>query len=280
MLSEVWADWRKYDQPPFKVPHHKALVRQTNFAPADVSVIVKQGSELVIPSSQGLTVVHGLIMLFGLDHKPVHLICEPLVHKAAIIWTLHGRLFTIHEHLQRLKYHRKFQDGLFGHLLLQVGILKSVTCIRTSQANCVCSVHLHDFGHGEEVALGLRHLLTVNQKPAVAEHAPWPQLRLFLPDAGVVVQAHGQVVLDEILARYPQVHRVPVPEFLAHLLEDSLLTLPCLVLGHCTIQEDVVKHVVGQLLRFDARRVAFGSIHYTILQDVGNAVVGHVDRAV
>ena len=40
------------------------------------------------------------------------------------------------------------------------------------------------------------------------------------PDGLVVVQEVGEVVLDEVLARHPQVHRVPVAELSTQLPTD------------------------------------------------------------
>lgn len=39
-----------------------------------------------------------------------------------------------------------------------------------------------------------------------------PELRAVLPDAGVVVEGHGEMVRDEVLRGTPEVHGVPVLE--------------------------------------------------------------------
>ncbi len=50
----------------------------------------------------------------------------------------------------------------------------------------------------------LAHLVAVEQQVSIAAHSPGPLGGVVLPDGCVVVQAEGQVVVDQILTRHLQ----------------------------------------------------------------------------
>lgn len=69
---------------------------------------------------------------------------------------------------------------------------------------------------GLEVTCVLGHLLRVQQQVAVRAEAARPHVRR--EDSSVVVQAEGEVVLDEVLAGDAQVEGVPEVELVLHAL--------------------------------------------------------------
>ena len=97
-----------------------------------------------------------------------------------------------------------------------------------------------------EVTIALGHLIGVEEQMSVASHGKGVFLRT--PDSGVVVQAEGEMVLDEVLARDAQVERIPERELVFHALYS--------VCGDCTVsrdwrvQEDRVPHRLNQRVRF------------------------------
>mmetsp|Transcript_80999 Transcript_80999/g.234842 ORF Transcript_80999/g.234842 Transcript_80999/m.234842 type:complete len:490 (-) Transcript_80999:1018-2487(-) len=95
----------------------------------------------------------------------------------------------------------------------------------------------------------------------------------------MIVQGHGQVIVDQILAGYAQVHGVPKPELLPHLLEEVLRDLRAL--GHRAVEVDEVPHLVRHVLGLNgAQGAAILAIQSLVLKEVAHGVVRHVDRAV
>mmetsp|Transcript_66053 Transcript_66053/g.157952 ORF Transcript_66053/g.157952 Transcript_66053/m.157952 type:complete len:222 (-) Transcript_66053:1837-2502(-) len=94
----------------------------------------------------------------------------------------------------------------------------------------------------------------------------------------MVVERHGEMVLNEVLAGNPQVHGVPELELFVHALQDLLLDLG--LLRHGPLEEDVVPHLIRKVAWFDPLWAALRAINDTSLENMGNSVVGHVDGAV
>ena len=114
----------------------------------------------------------------------------------------------------------------------------------------------------------------------VAVIALGPELGFGLPDCGVVVQGHGQVIGDQILGADPQVHGIPVPELGSHLVERVGGNVA--LLGQWSIAENVIEDFFGKIGGIDlARRLVLvaGQI-VSALQRIGDGVVGHVDGTV
>lgn len=66
----------------------------------------------------------------------------------------------------------------------------------------------------------------------------------FREDGSVVVQAEREVVLDQILARHPQVEGVPELELVLH--RRQLLLRHRAVLGNRLVEEDRIPHILQQ----------------------------------
>mmetsp|Transcript_48565 Transcript_48565/g.77342 ORF Transcript_48565/g.77342 Transcript_48565/m.77342 type:complete len:222 (+) Transcript_48565:1274-1939(+) len=169
-------------------------------------------------------------------------------------------------------------DTIICNASFEVCILQCIASICASHPRRIGCILLNDIFHCVEVAFALGHLLVVDHQHAVAEHALRPQVWLFLPYTGMVVQSHRQVVLHEVLARHSEVHWIPKPKFALHLLQYVLLYLGSLR-KRC-IQEDIVEDVVSQILRFDAIWARFLARKIATLQYVRNGIVCHIDRAV
>mmetsp|Transcript_19928 Transcript_19928/g.48505 ORF Transcript_19928/g.48505 Transcript_19928/m.48505 type:complete len:856 (+) Transcript_19928:906-3473(+) len=171
------------------------------------------------------------------------------------------------------------QDRLVRRLPGKIRVLQRIPRIRTRQPGRVRRELVHALFHGQEIALGFGHLLRVDHHVAVGEEAAGPELGLPLPDGRVVEQAHGQMVLDQVLPRASQIQRVPKLELLPHQLQVLRLDV---ALRHILRQaEDEVPHLVpGQILRLDSEGARLVAVGVPALDQVGHGVVGHVDSGV
>mmetsp|Transcript_89785 Transcript_89785/g.187626 ORF Transcript_89785/g.187626 Transcript_89785/m.187626 type:complete len:219 (-) Transcript_89785:2338-2994(-) len=218
MLAEVRSDGGEDDHLPLEVPHDQSLVQLPLAGLADVPVLVEGRAELEPTSSQGLTIVHRHVVVLALKDQSVELVGQPLVQEVGVLGLVIERLLTREEGLHSFSEDGHLQQRVGCHGFLEVSILHGVAAIRASDADGVGAVLLHDVLQREEIALGLGHLLVVDEGEAVAEEASGPHFLLVRPDAGVVVEAEGKMVLDQVLSGGTEVHGVPVSELLAHLL--------------------------------------------------------------
>ena len=126
---------------------------------------------------------------------------------------------------------------------------------------------------------------------AVAAKGFWPILSR--PEGCVVVESKGEMVLDQIVSRYPNIKRIPILKLSSHLPQDLLIDLS---LWHLSQSKHKIKHLktskirkewgqeevfgclVGDLLWWYRRRPC--AIHIALLQNVGDGVVGHVDGGI
>eukprot|EP00760_Papus_ankaliazontas_P003200 PhM_4_TR11492/c0_g1_i1/m.5952 len=104
----------------------------------------------------------------------------------------------------------------------EVGIVEGVASVGEGKAAAIGGVLVNSVAERAEVAKGLGHLLLLDENVTIAVDALGPLRRVVLPDGGVVVQEHCQVVLDQILAADTEVNGVPVQELIAQLLEGLL----------------------------------------------------------
>mmetsp|Transcript_29014 Transcript_29014/g.73666 ORF Transcript_29014/g.73666 Transcript_29014/m.73666 type:complete len:581 (+) Transcript_29014:153-1895(+) len=276
VLTEVRADGAEDDHLPLQVPHCEALVRLRRGGLADVPVLIERGQELKVARPQGLAVIHAGVEPLALLDEAIQLVRKPPVREEPVVLAFPQWLLALDDRLHGLYEDGEGEQRLVGNALIEVGRLQRVAGVGQGEAHGVRRVLHHDVFQGKEVALGLRHLLVVDQQPAVAEEALRPHVRLLLPDARVVVEGHGQVVLDQVLARDAQVHRIPEPELLAHGLQRLLGDL---ALRQLALQEHVVPDLRREVLGLDARCGALRAVQVA-LQKVRDGVVGHVDRAV
>mmetsp|Transcript_128627 Transcript_128627/g.274464 ORF Transcript_128627/g.274464 Transcript_128627/m.274464 type:complete len:412 (+) Transcript_128627:1637-2872(+) len=93
----------------------------------------------------------------------------------------------------------------------------------------------------------------------------------------MVVQAHGEVILDEVLPRDSEVHGVPEPELFAHLLQSLCGDLAAF--RHGTLKHDEVPYFWRQVPRLDAIATRLRPIQIA-LEKMGHRVVRHVNGAV
>mmetsp|Transcript_103546 Transcript_103546/g.178432 ORF Transcript_103546/g.178432 Transcript_103546/m.178432 type:complete len:471 (+) Transcript_103546:891-2303(+) len=241
----------------------------------------------------GLTEEHACVMLIRCCHDLVHLVFKDLI-KEIVFTSAEGVLLDqTHGLLHPLNLLRELQDGGVRDRAHKICIIKAVPSIGQSQACGVTGELIHDVLQRKEVAPRLGHLLAVNRDVAVAVDALGPK---FLGEHGcMVVEAHCQVVLDEVLARHTHVHRVPEQELIPHLLQSVLGDggLQC-VQGRAS-KEDIVPDSVGQLLGLDACCAQLLPIHVQVraislwplaskpcplVQNVANGIVSHVDGGV
>lgn len=89
------------------------------------------------------------------------------------------------------------QDVRIGSLLIKVGILKPVTSISQAQPRRVRTEFLNRLAQRQEIALALRHLLSVQHQVSICTHAEGPLV--FGQDGDVVVQGHRQMVRYKVL---------------------------------------------------------------------------------
>mmetsp|Transcript_13690 Transcript_13690/g.36919 ORF Transcript_13690/g.36919 Transcript_13690/m.36919 type:complete len:354 (+) Transcript_13690:1044-2105(+) len=272
------ADRGEDDHLPLQIAHGETPVRLSLHGLADVPVLVVGLRELVVRTPQGLAVGHALVILPRVGDQAVHLVPKPFVHEARALVAVQQGFASTGDRLHVLQEDRHEEEHVLRHVLLEVCVLQGVAGVRARGPDRIRRELRDDVCDREEVAFRLRHLLVVDKQPAVAEEALGPHVRLLLPDAGVVVQGHRQVVLNEVLARDAEVHGVPKPELLPHLLQHRLRDLRLLRLG--AVQEHEVPDLVREVLRLDALWAALGSVQYTTLQHVRHRVVRHVDRAV
>ena len=81
-----------------------------------------------------------------------------------------------------------------------------------------------------------------------------PLLRVLWPDGRVVVEVVREMVGHQVLARHPQVHRVPVLKLPLHPVQAGLGNLG-LFGERCRLEEDVVPDLRGHLLGLDLQDI-------------------------
>mmetsp|Transcript_19778 Transcript_19778/g.52912 ORF Transcript_19778/g.52912 Transcript_19778/m.52912 type:complete len:274 (+) Transcript_19778:1103-1924(+) len=270
-------DGRQDDDLPLKVSHSERPVRQPSESPADVTVLVEDTLELKEGSAQCLAEHHHIVVPLRLDDQAVHLVGEPAVGEAAILEPFGKWLAAFDVCSHHVQERVQAEQSAVCNTLLEVRVLQCVTGIGGGQSHCVGRMFRHDVLQQVEIPFGFRHFLIVDLKHAVAEDSPRPQLRFFLPDGGVIVQAHRQMILDQILRGDSQVHGVPEPELLPHQFQRLVWHLRRR-LG--TVEKYEVPHVVREILRFDSVGTTFRTVEVATLEDVCDSVVGHVNRAV
>ena len=93
----------------------------------------------------------------------------------------------------------------------------------------------------------------------------------------MVVERHGKVVTDEILAGASEIHGVPVLELMAEALEDVLTDVAFSRVG--TLLEDILPNSVIEVLSLKAKRAWLLPIEVasTTLKEVGHSVVSHIN---
>ncbi len=104
--------------------------------------------------------------------------------------------------------------------------------------------------------------------------------RCQLPDGSVVVEEVGQMVRNQILARDPEINRIPelklAPHFVQFLFGDAAFGRERRVL-----EKDVIPDFVSHLIWLDLKCVvAVVSAERLALQEVSNCVVRHVDGGI
>mmetsp|Transcript_4295 Transcript_4295/g.14240 ORF Transcript_4295/g.14240 Transcript_4295/m.14240 type:complete len:593 (-) Transcript_4295:1642-3420(-) len=178
---------------------------------------------------------------------------------------------------RELFFHEEHRHRRVGPRAGKIRVLQGIPGLGEGQPHGVRRVEVAGLLEHQEVPRRFRHLLRIQEHKAVAVHRPRPQLGLLVPDGRVVVEAHRQVVPDQILPGDPEVHRVPVPKLPSHLIYlGRRLLRPRPVL-----QEDVVPGLVRHCGRRDETPFSFGSVEVVgSLKDVGNGVVCHVDRRI
>ncbi len=168
------------------------------------------------------------------------------------------------------------QDVGIGRLLLKVGILDAIARVGERESRGVRTEFLDRLAQAERVARRLGHLFAVEHEVAVGTHRARPVV--LGEERRVHVHAEGEVVRDEVLARRAQIHRVKVAELATKHLG--------LGLGHArvgrerSIAQDVVPHLVRQLVGLDANGAHLAAVRNAALEVVCNGVVGHVDGRV
>jgi hypothetical protein len=93
----------------------------------------------------------------------------------------------------------------------------------------------------------------------------------------VVVEGHGKVVTDEILARASEIHGVPVFKLIAEALEDVLADLAFSRVG--TLLEDILPNSIIEVLSLKAKGAWLLPIEVgaATLKEVGDCVVSHIN---
>jgi hypothetical protein len=141
----------------------------------------------------------------------------------------------------------------------EISIIQGITSISESNSGSISTVSVDTVIECQEVTLGLGHLFSVNSDVTIAEETSRPVLGV-LPDSGVVVEGHGQVISDEILGGNSQIHWVPVFKFFSHLSKLFFGDISWLV---GSAQEDVIEDIIGQVLRVNSKKTRLGSFHIT-----------------
>ena len=119
--------------------------------------------------------------------------------------------------------------------------------------------------------------MVVEDHVAVAVNAFGHHL-VVVPHGGVVVQAHGQMISDQVLARDPQVKWVPVLELVPHFVQ---VLLRHLEVGRVSaFFEDVVPALVAHVFGLNSEGSRLAAVEGTALEQVGDRVVSHVDRGI
>mmetsp|Transcript_37099 Transcript_37099/g.93099 ORF Transcript_37099/g.93099 Transcript_37099/m.93099 type:complete len:348 (-) Transcript_37099:721-1764(-) len=212
VLADMGADRRQ--------GQHMPLHPQLNGLPVHVLVAherlvrVAHGLHVVEGAPQGLAVHQpgvGFPRVVDQDLELVdeHLINERLGATPQVVTPLDG----LGNELLEIP---KTEERRLGNLPLKVGVFECVSRVSQCESRGVGGELLDRLLEGQEVAHRLGHLLVVHHHVAVREERLRPEVRAFVPDGCVVVECHGEVVVDQVLARTPQVHRIPIRKLTTH----------------------------------------------------------------
>ena len=143
--------------------------------------------------------------------------------------------------------------------LIEIRVLDAVTSISQRQPRRVRTELLYRLTQRQRVARTLAHLLAVEHQVTIRAHAEGP---FFLREySSVVVDSKCQMVIDEIFARGPDVHRVEIVKFVFHGV--NLFFGERCVGWPWSITEDVFEHFVCHLIRCYTQWTRFASINNT-----------------
>mmetsp|Transcript_289 Transcript_289/g.712 ORF Transcript_289/g.712 Transcript_289/m.712 type:complete len:283 (-) Transcript_289:491-1339(-) len=269
MLTGVWADRGEQLHLDFaEQPQHISVHA---LRAALVPVLVTSSLELVESALDGFPKQHDFVGLHCLLEPEANRAQKHLVRKRVV--PCPGRGGSVKNLVHPVHLPGQAQNCCVGSVVDKVGIVDAIAGVCQSEAHGICGILENGFTQSLEVSRGLGHLIVVQEKVTVAPHALGPLL--FWEDGRVVVEAEGEMVLDQVFSRDTEVEGVPIVELRLHLVKRFLGDVG---LWQVAINEDVVPHLRGHVLRSNSALV--GSVHLSLLEDVGDCVVGHVDRGI
>ena len=236
-------------------------------------------AEKTVEVNHDNTVLHIGVGLLALSESTVDLVHQQVIPQAVLsgIVLREVQRFASDVVLDPLFEDEHVHDGLISDSFIEVGIIEAVTRVSESNSRGIRSVFLDAVADGHEVASGLGHLITVKAEVTIAEVATSHAARIVLPDSLMVVQGHGQMIPDKILARHAQVHWVPVIKLVSQFSQLFFRDTRAFLRIVLFVKEDVVKCFNRQSIGRNARRTELGTLEDATLEHVGNCVVGHVD---
>ena len=158
--------------------------------------------ELVKSVFDDIAETHLIVALLHLDHELFHLVVKNGVlelHFLVALSILAHLVFLVCELSKEHLHLRKMQDGGVGCSVLEVGIIQVVTTESQGNTRSIGTILVQEVFHGDKVAQGFGHFLTIHLYVAVTEVASRKHFGI-LEDGLMVKQGHGQVVLDQVLA--------------------------------------------------------------------------------
>lgn len=123
----------------------------------------------------------------------------------------------------------EFKDSSICYFSIEVGIIKRISCICKSDSSCVTSELLNAVFDSKEVSSRFGHLFIIQNHVSITEHSLGHHL-VILPNGGVIIQRHCQVVSNQVFTRDSKVHRVPELEFVSHFVKFLLRDLAALLI--------------------------------------------------
>lgn len=150
-----------------------------------------------------------MVVLLGFANQSVEFVVENPVPE--VVGGSSSEAVILDDFLNPLLECEETQDVTVGNALLEVGIFNTITRVGECNTSSIGTEFVHRVLEGQEVSGALAHLVTIQEQVSVSTDTTRPVL--WREESNVDVEEESQVVLNQILSRYTDVHGVPVFEF-------------------------------------------------------------------
>jgi hypothetical protein len=274
-FSEMGADGVDNEQLEFDVSEDQILSGALFTAREEIIFLERRKFEKTV--LKDFSESHAFVSLFSQEETSVDFIREGSVNEFQVFI---GSVFSEGREGVQSGFNPGFdvgksEDSVISGGLDEVGIIKSITGIGKGDSGSISTVDSDGIIQSQEVTQTLGHLFTINVNITVAEESSRPVFAV-IPNSGMVVERHGEMVSDEILGRDSQVQRIPVLEVFSKNSQFIFGNSAWLIRS---IQEDIVPSFTGQIFMRNVQKTSLSTFKIT-LDKMSNSVVSHIDGGI